>query len=256
MLKKILNQKKEEVETLKKTSLPGCGDIDFPIRDFLGAISSPSRLSLIAEIKYASPSSGTLLQRRDSVSIGKVYETAGAAAISLVTDSRFFKGDINDLMSLKKVVSLPILRKDFIIDEIQIKQSYLNGADAILLIARILSEDQLTELIRACETFGMHSLIEIHGQDDLEKALRSKALIIGINNRDLDTFQIDFSVTSRLIPLMPKHHVIVSESGVKDIQDILFLKRIGVHAALVGTSIMKSRNMFKTARSFVQAGKR
>lgn len=251
----ILAEKKKEVARLKKSGIPVNGDNGLSHTNFAGAISVPNRIGLIAEIKFASPSAGTIRKKGDPISIGRVYEGAGAAAVSLLTDKRFFGGELDQLPRLKRAISLPILRKDFIIDAIQVRESFLFGADAILLIARILSQGQLKDLLAAALEFGLASLTEIHDRDDLEKAVECGAQIIGINNRDLDTFKVDIKTTLDLAPLVPKSCVLISESGIASKGDIQRLNGTGVNAVLVGTSLMKSNNLLAKTRELADAGK-
>jgi indole-3-glycerol phosphate synthase len=254
-MKEILANKLSEVENLRKRGLFTSRKNDLPpIRDFKAAISLPGRIGLIAEIKFASPSAGVIREKMDPCAIGKIYEDAGAVAVSLLTDNRFFGGDLDELPRLKKFVSLPILRKDFIIDEIQVRESLLYGADAILLIARILSREQLKELIVLCKELGLASLTEIHDRHDLEKAVDCGSEIIGINNRNLETFEVNLHSTLDLIPLVPEKCIIVSESGIFDKEDIQLLRRSGVQAVLVGTSIMESKDMARKTRELVDSG--
>jgi indole-3-glycerol phosphate synthase len=255
-LAEILAEKKNEVARLKKT-MPAESDRNLPpIRDFKAAISAPQQINLIAEIKFASPSAGRIRSKTDPILIGRIYEDAGAAAISLLTDKRFFQGDLNHLPRLKKAIALPILRKDFIIDEVQVRQSFAYGADAILLIARILSQAQLAELISACRKLGMAPLTEVHDRDDLEKAIDSGAEIIGINNRDLDSFSVDINTTFELAPLVPDDRVIISESGLTKIADIRSLRDTRVQAVLVGSALMKSDDLAGKTTEMVKAGNR
>ncbi len=248
-LKKILIEKGKEIDILKKRRSLAHGSYNIPpIRDFKDAISVSEKINLIAEIKFASPSAGIILEKKDPVAIGKIYEEAGAAAISLLTDKNFFGGDINYLPCLKKAISLPILRKDFIIDKVQVKESFLWGADAILLIARLLTREQLKYLLDMCLDLGMAALVEVHNMRDIEKAIVCGADIFGINNRDLKTFIVNLKTTLNLAPLVPEGHIIVSESGIKNKEDIRILKQSGIHAILVGTSLMKSKDIGEKAR--------
>jgi len=252
----ILDEKKREVGQLKQKGLPAASQVDrLDIRDFKSALSSPDRTDLIAEIKFASPSAGVIRKKSDPLGIGRMYDEAGAAAISLLTDEKFFGGNLNNLPPLKKAVSLPVLRKDFIIDAIQIKESLVFGADAILLIVRILSKQQLKELLSAADESGLAVLTEIHDGADLETAIDCGAEIIGINNRDLDTFEVSIKTTLELAPLVPEDRVIVSESGILSSKDIRMVKKSGVQAVLVGTSIMKSADPSKKVRELVAAGR-
>jgi len=242
-LKEILTHKRSEVENLRKRGLPTDGRKNFSsVRDFKNAISKPDGIGLIAEIKFASPSAGVIRERTDPCAIGRMYEASGVSAISLLTDSRFFGGDLNDLPRLKEVVSVPLLRKDFILDEIQVRESFSYGADAILLIARILSRGQLKKLIAVSKAFGLTTLTEIHDRDDLEKAVGCGAEMIGINNRDLDTFEVSLQATFDLAPLIPEGYIKVSESGILGKEEIGLLRSVGIQAVLVGTSIMKSED--------------
>ena len=227
-----------------------------PLRDFKTAISIPQKISLIAEIKFASPSAGLIREKSDPISMGRTYENAGAAAISLLTDKRFFQGDLQDLPRLKKAISLPILRKDFIIDEVQVREAFFYGADAVLLIARILSQQQLAEYIDLCRELGMAPLTEVHSGDDLEKAVTSGAEIIGINNRDLDSFKVDIQTTFKLASLVPTNCILVSESGITAKDDIRALQTTGIQAVLVGSALMRSKDPAKKTQEIVMAGER
>jgi indole-3-glycerol phosphate synthase len=255
-LVEILEEKQREVARLKKRGLPAGSEIDeLEIRDFKGAISTQGRIELIAEIKFASPSAGVICEKSDTLEIGRMYNEAGAAAISLLTDEKFFRGRLKDLTPLRNAVSLPVLRKDFIIHEIQVRESSLFGADAILLIVRILSMQQLKDLLASARELGLAVLTEIHDKADLERAIECGADIIGINNRDLDTFEVNINTTLELAPLVPKEYVVVSESGISAGGDIGVVKRCGVRAVLVGTSIMKSRDPAEKVRELVEAGR-
>jgi indole-3-glycerol phosphate synthase len=252
---KILDEKRNEVALLKKRGISDNDSTERGRRDFKGAISVGKRISLIGEIKFRSPSAGLLHTGSDAVGIGKIYEEAGAAAISLLTDRTFFGGDLANLPLLKKSVSLPILRKDFIIDDIQVKESIHFGADAILLIARILSRQQLKDLVAMAKEEGLSVLTEIHDPGDLEKAIDSGSDIIGINNRDLDTFKVDLKTTMELAPQVPEGCIIVGESGIHGPGDIRRLSRSRIHAVLVGTSLMQSADMAEKVRQLVEAGR-
>ncbi|HUU41707.1 MAG TPA: indole-3-glycerol phosphate synthase TrpC, partial [Desulfatiglandales bacterium] len=254
--KEIIAEKRREVLRLKKRGV-SMNEVDGlpPVRDFKGAISAPGKINLIAEIKFASPSAGVIRQKTGPLAIGRIYEDAGAAAISFLTDAPFFGGDLAQLPLLKKAINLPILRKDFIIDEIQVRESFAFGADAILLIARILSNHQLKDLLGMCREYGMASLTEIHDGKDLDMAIDCGARIIGINNRDLDTFDVDLNTTLELAPYIPDTCVVVSESGINKAKDISLLKKCGIQAVLVGSSIMKSNDIETKTRELVDAGK-
>jgi indole-3-glycerol phosphate synthase len=255
-LAEILAEKRKEVERLRKRGVPTLrGQGIPPLRDFRGAISGPEMISLIAEIKFTSPSAGLIRKKTDPLSIARTYEEAGAAALSLVTDYRFFGGEIEQLPRVKRAISLPILRKDFIIDARQVTESFLYGADAVLLIARILSWQQLQTLLIVSRELGLAAVTEIHDREDLKKALDCGAEIIGINNRDLDTFEVSLHTTLELAPLVPKWCPIVSESGITGASDITSLQSSGIQAVLVGSSLMRSNDMGKKTRELVNACK-
>ena len=254
-LKEILTHKRSEVENLRKRGFPTNRRNRFsPVRDFKNAISKPDRIGLIAEIKFASPSAGVICEKTDPCTIGRIYEDAGAVAISLLTDHRFFGGNLDDLPLLKKAISLPILRKDFIIDEIQVRESRFYEADAVLLIARILSKNQLKELLVFSKELGLTPLTEIHDHDDLEKAYDCGAEVIGINNRNLDTFEVSLRTTLDLARLVPKGRILVSESGIFNKEDIQMLGRSGIRSVLVGTSLMESKDIARKTRELVDSG--
>jgi len=253
-LKKILEQKKEEVKTLRKRGLQEPETVDrLPPRDFKGALGREGGMGLIAEIKFASPSAGDICRDGDTIRIGRTYEEAGAAAISLVTDRMFFKGRSEDLPRLKAAVTLPILRKDFIVDEIQVKESYVLGADAVLLIAAALPREVLTRCLAATESLGMDAITEVHDREDLQKAIGAGAPIIGINNRNLKTFEVSLDNTLSLAQEIPEGRVLVSESGIRDEKDITRLQQAGVAAVLIGTELMKSGDIFQRTRELVRS---
>jgi indole-3-glycerol phosphate synthase len=251
----IMEEKRREVDALKqKGNIEGLEEGIPPIRNFKGAISGKDRIALIAEIKFASPSAGPIREKTDPADIGRVYEKAGASAISLLTDRKFFSGDIKDLLPLKKAISLPILRKDFIIDVCQIEESRVHGADAVLLIAGLLSREALRTLLAACGDSGMAALTEVHDREDLEKAIESGAEIIGINNRDLNTFEVRLDTTLELAPLIPKDRVIICESGIHKGKDIRMLRGLGIRAVLVGSALMASDSLGKKTKELMTAG--
>lgn len=255
-LVEILKEKKGEVDRLKKAGHGApAGSPSVDQRDFKKALTRHSGIDLIAEIKFGSPSTGVIREKSAPHGIGRAYERSGAAAISLLTDRNFFKGDLRDLPELRRAVSLPILRKDFIIHELQIAESARFGADAVLLIARILSTGQLQSLFYAAHEYGMDTLVEIHDEKDLEKALDCHARIIGINNRDLDTFEIDLNTTRQLAPLIPAGRVVVSESGINTEKDISAFKGLNIQGVLVGSALMGADDPGRKAREMVKAGK-
>ncbi len=213
-------------------------------RNFKSAILSPNKVNLIAEIKKASPSKGVIKENFNPSLIADIYEQNGVSAISVITDNRFFQGDISFLKTVRSVTSKsPILRKDFIIDEYQIYQSKLFGADAILLIVNVLEQQELNMLISIARDVKLDCLVEVHNEDELDRALKSNAEIIGINNRDLKTFAVDLKTTANLVRLIPDDKIIVSESGISSSKDVEFLRQLGVNAMLVGESLMASEDI-------------
>ena len=247
-LKEIIAKKKERL-TQRKQEFPqenllarieSRGQVE---SSFSKSINRPRHISLIAEIKKASPSRGIIRQDFDPLQIAKFYKQAGAQAISVLTCEDYFFGDISYVEQINKESELPILRKDFIIEPYQIYESRAFGCQAILLIADLLSQDSLSELISLAGNLGLDCLVEVHTEKDLKKALRLKSNLIGINNRDLNTLQIDSKTTERLYPLIPKGKIVVVESGIKSYQDILFLKVLGVAAALIGEACMEAEDI-------------
>ncbi len=216
------------------------------------AADGTSALRVIAEIKKASPSKGVLRDNFDPVAIAKVYETCGAAAISVLTDRRFFQGGLEYLSAVRAVTTVPILMKDFIIDPYQLYQARVYGADAVLLIAALLDPGRLAELSETAAGLGLSALVEIHSDDDLNRALAANAEIVGINNRDLRTFQVTVETTRRLAPRIGPGKLVVSESGIDSRELMLSLaEEAGVHAFLVGEALMRSRDLGAALRSLL-----
>jgi indole-3-glycerol phosphate synthase len=255
ILSRIVDEKRREVAALKAKCAATIERGDIPLLDFGAALTDGDGIRLIAEIKFASPSAGAIRRPSDPVVIGHTYRDAGAAAISLLTDRSFFGGSIDPLPRLKTETGLPVLRKDFLIDPTQVEESFAYGADAVLLICRILSKSQLGELIHACDALGISALVEIHDETDLQKALDGGASIIGINNRNLITLEVDVRTTQVLAPLIPHDVTVVSESGIEEPEDIVFVGRFGVRAVLVGSSLMRSGDIFMKTRALVEAGR-
>jgi indole-3-glycerol phosphate synthase len=206
-------------------------------------LNNIGEISIIAEIKKASPSRGIIRKDFDPLAIAQVYEQYGAAAISILTDRKFFQGDLGYLQQVRDVTSIPLLRKDFIVDAYQIYEARVAGADALLLIAAALSQAELTDFFALASHLGLHVLLEVHNLKELERALLTNAPIIGINNRDLKTFRVDLSVTTQLAHKIPHDRVIVSESGIHDFRQLLFLTGLGVHAVLVGEALMAKEDI-------------
>jgi len=245
-LQKILEHKKQEMAD-RKALLPlselkrRLEETPVPL-DFEGAIRSRQG-ALIAEVKRSSPSRGRIREDFDPTAIARVYAESGAAAVSVLTDRRFFEGHDSFLLQVRSSISIPLLRKDFIIDPYQVYETRFLGGDAILLIARALDPGLLEEFLRISSELGLSSLVEIHDEADLEKAVFSGARMIGINNRDLSTFATDLETSIRLAPLLPKGITVISESGIRSRGDLERLKAAGVHGFLVGETLMAARDI-------------
>jgi indole-3-glycerol phosphate synthase len=241
MLDKIIAQKREEVEHRKKAStmtyLHERIARQKPALDLAPALKG-DHIRLIAEVKQASPSRGVLSANLNPTELARTYVEGGAAVISVLTEANYFMGSIEHMAAIKEVVGLPLLRKDFIFDPYQVYESRAYGADALLLIAAILSQGQLNDLISLSHSLGLECLVEVHNEGELERAVLSKAEIIGINNRDLNTFVVDINTTRRLRPLVPKEKIVVSESGIKSRKDMEKLRKWGVDVALVGEALV------------------
>ena len=215
-------------------------------------VGRPHHINLIAEIKKASPSRGIIRGDFNPAKIAVTYQAQGAGAISVLTDERFFEGRLEHIKVVKDHTTLPVLRKDFIIDEYQIYESVAAGADAILLIADILSKDEMKRFYKLAVSLGLDVLLEAHNEEDVEKALATGGDIIGINNRDLSVFKVDLGVTQRLIRMIPANKIKVSESGIKTHEDIMFLKSLGVNAVLIGEAFMEADDIGAKMREMMR----
>jgi len=210
-----------------------------PSRDVVAVLNKPG-ISLIAEIKRASPSKGPIAPDLDAVALAQTYEKSGASAISVLTETEYFKGSTNDLESIREAVDLPILRKDFIIDPYQVWEARAIGSDLVLLIAAALPMGELAQLNQAIEDLAMTALIEVHNRRELEQVLELNPKIIGINNRNLADFSVSLETTITLHSLIPKDMIVVSESGIHTREDVKRLEDVGVNAILVGEALVKS----------------
>jgi indole-3-glycerol phosphate synthase len=210
-----------------------------PVRDFAGSLNKPG-MRLIAEVKKASPSAGVIRADFDPVAIARTYERHGADCISVLTDRQFFQGDLSYLIAIHDAVRLPALRKEFILDRYQLVEARAAGADAVLLIAEILPGHQLRTLFDQATELGLHVLVELHDAVELPRVIDCGATLIGINNRDLRTFQTTLDQTLELLPRVPSGRVVVSESGIKTNADVKRLEAAGVKAVLVGESLMRA----------------
>mgnify|MGYP000067055052 FL=1 len=216
-----------------------------PRRDFIGSLLQPRKgnVGLIAEVKKASPSEGVIREDFDPIAIAKIYEAAGASCLSVLTDREFFQGSLEYLSAIREAVSLPLLRKDFMIDERQLTEAIQHGADAILLIVACLDDEQLGHLHRLATGAGLAALVEVHNEAELERTLSIDARLIGVNNRDLTNFTVDLGVTERLARRIAEsggsEKVLVAESGIHTRADVERLEACGARAILVGTALMR-----------------
>ena len=242
--KKSLRRLKAEVSLLPKKK-----------RVFLDRLKQGSGIAVIAEIKKKSPSKGVLRKNFNPVRIAKSYWKGGARALSVLTDRKFFGGSVEILKKVRRVTPLPILRKDFILEEYQVYESRLLGADAVLLIASVLSKKALATLGRLAEKLGMDVLFEAHDGRDLSKILYAKPKMIGINNRSLNHFSVDIKTTEKLARRVPKNVLCVSESGIQTNQDLIYLKSLGIKAVLVGEGLMKAKNIESALRKLLRGAR-
>lgn len=224
------------------------------VRDFKAALNKDN-ISIIGEIKRASPSAGEIKKEFDLESIAKVYESIEIDAISVLTEKKFFLGSDEYINQVKKLTSKPILRKDFIIDKYQIYQSKAIGADAILLIASVLGSS-IKDFYEEARSIGLHCIAEVHNIEELNIVLSAGCDIIGINNRDLKTFKVDLKTTENLIKYIPGNITIVSESGIKTPDDIIYLKSLGVNAVLIGETLMRMVDNVDKIRAFIDKSRK
>ena len=208
------------------------------VRDFRAALRRPSAIACISEFKRRSPSKGWVRQDAKPEVISSQYETAGASAISVLTDEPFFGGTLDDLRTVRATVNIPVLRKDFVVDAYQIAEARAAGADAILLIVAALSRADLAGLLAEVRRWGMHALVETHDREEVETAVAVGADIIGINHRDLRTFQMNMDLATSLRPSIPADRVVVAESGIRTFDDVTRMRTAGIDAILVGESLM------------------
>jgi indole-3-glycerol phosphate synthase len=244
ILERIVSSKRQEIASTR--SRVSVADLERrlshapPIRDFRAALDQPGTVQVLAEVKRASPSAGVLREDFDPVAIAKIYEQHGAAAISVLTDAPFFQGHLSYLSAIRAAVALPLLRKDFILERYQLLEARVSGADAVLLIAECLDEEQLPLLLRQCHELGMEALVELHEAANLPRVLDSGARLIGVNNRNLRRFETTLELTLELAPRIPADRFLVSESGIRTRQDVLHLFTAGVRAVLIGETFMRA----------------
>jgi len=264
ILDKIVEEKKREIAKLP-ARLIAAGDLRDAMlehgerRDFIAALKKPRRgdIGLIAEVKKASPSAGIICKDFDPVRIAKEYEAAGASCLSVLTDEKFFQGSLDYLRQIRTAAKLPLLRKDFIIDERQILEAIEWGADAILLIVAILSDQQLQKFHSLTAEAGLAVLVEVHDEAELERGLKISPALIGVNNRDLKTFKVDLATTEKLAaklfasPVTRHSSLLVAESGIHTRTDVERLKKCGANAILVGESLLRGGDIQSKIRELI-----
>ena len=259
ILETIVEQKKREVAQLP-ARLIAAGDLRDAMlehgerRDFISALKNPrvGKVGLIAEVKKASPSMGVICPNFDPIRIAKEYEAAGASCLSVLTDEKFFQGSLDYLRQIRAAVKLPLLRKDFIIDERQILEAIEWGADAILLIVAILTDEQLRKFHTLAVEAGLAVLVEVHDKEELERALKISPALLGVNNRNLKTFKVDLATTENLAPkIISNGSLLVAESGIHNHADVERVQKFGARAILVGESLVKQGDIGAKVRELI-----
>lgn len=251
ILDTIAARKREEIAALYRKGIQAPELPVAPPRGFIRALLEAPGVAIIAEAKKASPSKGVICADFDPQQIARNYQQGGAKALSVLTDRDFFQGSITFIPLVRNTVDLPVLRKDFILDPIQVDEAAQYGADAILLIAALLDTVQMLDLRQQAEALGMDVLIEVHDEAELEKTLAAGVKLLGINNRNLHDFSMDLETTFRLKRLIPDTLPVVSESGISSRADMLRLQEAGIQAALIGESLMRSTEQGKTLQDFL-----
>jgi len=254
-LDKILKTTRKKVEEAKRRLPPDVLKKRLkdaaPIRSLQKALDFSSGLALIGEIKKASPSAGLIRKDFFPIELAKAYLEGGVTAISVLTEEEFFQGKLDYLLKIKKSVDLPLLRKDFIIDEYQILESRLFGADVVLLIASILNDEEINRFFHYSQKLGLEAIIEVHSEEEWERISSLPAKLIGVNNRNLKTLEVNLKVSLTLLPKITKGKTVISESGIKTREDVLNLERLGAKAILVGETIMGTEDIGKKIRNLL-----
>ncbi|MFQ5648412.1 MAG: indole-3-glycerol phosphate synthase TrpC [bacterium] len=249
----ILNKRREVAAQQRRVPISRlferAGEWSKPV-PFGAALKRCESVAIIAEIKRASPSAGRIREAFEPVEIAESYKANGATALSVLTDEKYFEGKLEYLRSVRQKVSLPVLRKDFMVDPYQVVQAHAYGADAILLIMSVVARSQFAELMAAAEECTLDCLVEVHNFKELERALSDEASLIGINNRDLSNFTVDLRTTEKLIEIIPPHAVVVSESGIKTPAEVERLSRAGIDAVLIGETLMRQEDVGEALREF------
>jgi indole-3-glycerol phosphate synthase len=253
LLDEITSEVRKAVE-IKKREMPidKLPSRSTEFRSLSDAIEECQGVPVIAEIKPRSPSAGILKPDLNVGALAKVYESGGAVGISVLTEPKYFGGSLQNLVKVKESVELPILRKDFIIDEYQVHESVAYGADSLLLIVSCLG-DELHKFLSLANNLGLEAVVECHSEPEIEKAVEAGAKLIGINNRDLKTLKIDLNITKKLAKYVPKDRILISESGIKGPEDVKFLLDAGAKAVLVGTLLMKASNPGQKLAELIRA---
>lgn len=255
ILDDIIAHKKEELAGTKRSvpfaEIKSRAADAGPVRGFGRALSAGGDIRLIAEVKKASPSKGVIREDFDPVAIARIYEESGASCLSVLTEKKFFQGDLGYLDRIRKAVNLPLLRKDFIVDEYQIFEARAAGADAVLLIAACLEKQQLQDFLGTAHGLGLDVLVESHTGRELDRSLHAGAQLVGINNRDLKTFAVSLQTTLDMLKDIPDDLTVVSESGIKNRDDVLKLRQAGVDAVLVGESLMREKDIGKKVKELL-----
>lgn len=261
ILDEIMRHHREWLPRLKRevplASVQALASVAPPPVDFYAALAQPG-VTLIAECKKASPSKGLLVRDYDPVRLAKQYVRGGAGAISVLTDGRFFQGSLEHLRDVKEATAadgVPVLRKDFLFDPYQVYEARAAGADAVLLIAAVLADGQIRDLLALTRQLGMEALVEVHTPEELARVLALGPRVVGVNNRNLQTFEVDFANTARLRAQIPPDVLAVGESGLKSADDIRAMRDIGVDAVLIGETLVKSDDPLALARRLVAAGR-
>ena len=255
ILDDIVAHKRRELEEAKKKlplgELVSAAAEVSPAIDFADLHSKTPGVKIISEIKKASPSKGTIRDDFDHFSIAREYEDSGAFALSVLTDHKFFEGDISYLSDIRAHSALPILRKDFTIDPYQVYEARCHGADLVLLIVAVLDRGEIEEYLSLARSLGMNCIVEVHGERELETAVLAGSEIIGINNRDLKTFDVSLDVSKKLSGMVPEEKILVSESGISSAEDMAELMDCGIDTFLIGETFMRAKNPGEALRGFL-----
>ena len=250
----VAHKRKELKEAKKKLPLKELASVAAespPAIDFVALHVKTPGVKIISEIKKASPSKGVIRDDFDHLSIAREYEDSGAFALSVLTDRKFFGGDISYLSDIRAHSALPILRKDFTIDPYQVYEARCHGADLVLLIVAVLDRGQIEEYLSLARSLGMNCIVEVHGERELETAVLAGSEIIGINNRDLRTFDVSLDVSKRLSGMVPEGKIIISESGISSVENMAGLLSCGIDTFLIGETFMKAKSPGEALRGFL-----